>query len=208
LVQDQSNALPAASQRVVQRERTRGRLLEAARKAFHLRGVEQVSMEDIAAAAAVSRATIYLHFPGKHILLKALLEEDWQQQIRLFERLSNVQVFEVEQLSKWVLRVAEGMRRARDSFGIHWAALGQNPELIMRHCEHRAELARLLLDWAARDGDRQTPEITIEAELIVAELEHFATAAAIVWSEEQLSVALPMVVSRICKFAIAPITKA
>jgi len=158
-------------------------------------------MEDIAASAQVSRATIYLHFPGKPMLLKALLEEDWQQQIRLFERLANVQVLEVEQLGKWVLRVAEGMRKARDSFGIHWAALGQNPELIMRHCEHRTELAGLLLHWAAGDDDTQALATAIEAELIVAELEHFATAAALVWSDEQLWAALPMVVSRVSKFA-------
>ena len=171
--------------------------MAAARKAFHLTGVEQVSMEDVAALAEVSRATIYLHFPGKPALLKSLLQEDWEGQVRLFERLAEVPVCSQEQLDIWVLRVAEGMRRARDSFGIHWAALGQNPDLIEAHHEHRIRLARMLIDWAGGDAAEAALDMSIEAELIVAELEHFATAAAVAWSGEQLARALPIVTSRI-----------
>ncbi len=156
-------------------------------------------MEDIAAAAAVSRATIYLHFPGKSALLEALLEEDWAGQLRLFERLSDIGLNDGGQIAAWVLRVAEGMRKARDSFGIHWAAMGQNPALTVRHHEHRGELARLLL--LAMDGEGQggVPR-TVEAELIVAEIEHFATAAAIGWSDAQVAAALPLVTTRIYDF--------
>jgi AcrR family transcriptional regulator len=134
-----------SSQRTSKREDTRRRLLAAARKLFRLRGVEQASMEDIAAAANASRATIYLYFAGKPALLEALLEEDWAAQIRLFERLGTLDMRVSDQLGDWVLRVAEGMRKARDSFGIHWAALGQNPALTIRHHEHRSELAIILL---------------------------------------------------------------
>lgn len=196
-----SSGAPAISRRAEQREGTQKRLLTAARGAFRSRGVEQVSMEDIAALAKVSRATIYLHFPGKPVLLKALLQEDWEQQVRLFDRLANVQASNAEQLDRWVLRVAEGMRRVRESFAIHWAAIGQNPELILGHHEHRTRLARRLMDWAGVDSV-PAQALAIEAELIVAELEHFATAAAVAWSEEELAVALPIIVSRIRNFAL------
>jgi AcrR family transcriptional regulator len=191
------------SQRAVQREDTRRRLLAAARKLFRARGVEQVSMEDIAAAAAASRATIYLYFAGKPALLEALLEEDWAAQVRLFERLGSIDVHDRDQLGGWVLRVAEGMRKARDSFGIHWAALGQNPALTARHHEHRGELAKILLsamqDAAAEGNGGLAREV--EAELIVAELEHFATASAMGWSDDQAQAALPLVVARLRGFA-------
>ena len=191
------------SQRADRREDTRRRLLSAARKLFRLRGVEQISMEDIAAAASASRATIYLYFAGKPALLEALLEEDWAAQVRLFERLDAVNLGDCDQLGAWVLRVADGMRKARDSFGIHWAALGQNPALTVRHHEHRIELARILMlamqDLPAKGNGGLAREV--EAELIVAELEHFATASAVGWSDDQVKVALPLVVARLRDFA-------
>lgn len=192
-----------SSQRTIKREDTRRRLLAAGRKLFRVRGVEQTSMEDIAVAAAASRATIYLYFAGKPALLEALLEEDWAGQIRLFERLGGINVRDSCQLSTWVLHVAEGMRRARDSFGIHWAALGQNPALTVRHHEHRGDLARILLrdmqDAPAEGQGGLTREV--EAELIVAELEHFATASAVGWNEAQAKTALPLIVTRLRSFA-------
>lgn len=191
------------SPRKIKREDTRRRLLAAGRKLFRLRGVEQASMEDIAAAANASRATIYLYFAGKPALLEALLEEDWSAQIRLFERLGTLDVRDCDQLGAWVLRVAEGMRKARDSFGIHWAALGQNPALTVRHHEHRGELARILLREMqnAPVGGQGCLAREVEAELIVAELEHFATASAIGWSEAQAEAALPLVVARLRSFS-------
>jgi AcrR family transcriptional regulator len=187
---------PVPSQRLAQREDTRRRLLTAARKLFRARGVEHVSIADIAAAADVSRATIYLYFSGKPPILEALLEEDWAGQLKLFDRLLEMDVRDTGQLSVWVLRVAEGMRRARDSFGIHWAALGQNPALTGRHHEHRTVLARVLLR-AFPNGEEPNLSRAVEAELIVAELEHFATSAAVGWGADEIAAALPLVVGRL-----------
>ena len=188
---------PVPSQRLAQREDTRRRLLAAARKLFRAKGVEHVSIADIAAAADVSRATIYLYFSGKPPMLEALLEEDWAGQLQLFDRLLEMDVHDAGQLSAWVLRVAEGMRRARDSFGIHWAALGQNPALTARHHEHRTVLAKVLLG-AFPNGEELNLPRAIEAELIVAELENFATSAAVGWGADEIATALPLVVGRLC----------
>ncbi len=158
-------------------------------------------MEEIATEASVSRATLYLHFPGKPSLLEALLLEDWAGQIRLFERLRAVDLSDSEQLSRWLMRVAEGMRLARDSFGIHRAALGQNPELTLKHQHHRTMLAELLLQAIAATGSRADLARAIEAELIVAEIEYFAIAAAIGWSADQFATALPLVTDRLRAFA-------
>jgi AcrR family transcriptional regulator len=51
------------------RDRTRGALLAAADAAFGTRGWARTRMEDIAAAAGVSAATAYNHFPTKHALI-------------------------------------------------------------------------------------------------------------------------------------------
>lgn len=191
------------SLRVIQREDTRHGLLAAARKLFRTHGVERVSMEKIAREAGVSRPTIYIHFPGKAALLEALLVEDWTGQVRLFERLRDVDLSAGDQLEHWIVRVAEGMRKARESFGIHRAALGQNPELTIRHQEHRVRLAEILLQAIGGKAKGGQPDLAraLQAELIVAEIEYFATAAAIGWSAEQFSTALPLVTERLREFA-------
>jgi AcrR family transcriptional regulator len=49
-------------------------ILEAALAEFTERGFEAARMEDIAKAAGLSKAAIYLYFPGKMALLEALIE--------------------------------------------------------------------------------------------------------------------------------------
>jgi AcrR family transcriptional regulator len=51
------------------RNRTRRALLDAADAAFSSRGWGNTRMEDVAAAAGVSAATAYNHFPSKHALV-------------------------------------------------------------------------------------------------------------------------------------------
>jgi AcrR family transcriptional regulator len=49
-------------------------ILEAALAAFTERGFEAARMEDVAKAAGLSKAAIYLYFPSKMALLEALIE--------------------------------------------------------------------------------------------------------------------------------------
>lgn len=198
-----TGAEPArTSLRSIQRADTRRRLLVAARTLFRTNGVENVSMEDIARGAAVGRATIYLHFPGKPSLLTALLDEDWAGQLVLFERLGDIDADDQEALTAWLLRVVEGMRKAQDSFAIHRAAMGQNPDLVAAHHEHRRKLA-VLLQRALHAGasrPRATVEGEIEAEMIVAEIEYFATAAVMMWTQEEVAVGLSLLTERLLRF--------
>lgn len=160
-------------------------------------------MEDIATAAAVSRATVYLHFAGKPALLRALLEQDWEGQLRLFERLLQTDLADRSAVLAWVMQVVEGMRAASDSFAIHRAALGQNGELAVLHQQQCMRLAKVLCRASgdAAGSSRARMARSIEAELIVSGIEHFATASVIGWSARQLEVAIPLVVERIRAFA-------
>jgi AcrR family transcriptional regulator len=60
---------PRARAARTKRDRTRRALLDAADSAFGSRGWSRTRMEDIAAAAGVSAATAYNHFPTKHALV-------------------------------------------------------------------------------------------------------------------------------------------
>lgn len=61
-----------------QREETRRKLYETALASFRARGVGATSIEEIAAAAGVSRGTFYFHYPTKEDVLLQLLQESQQ----------------------------------------------------------------------------------------------------------------------------------
>ena len=55
-------------------QETRHRILDAAENVFHERGVAHASLEDIAAAAEVTRGAIYWHFKDKAELFDAMMQ--------------------------------------------------------------------------------------------------------------------------------------
>ena len=58
-----------------------GRIVEAASPLFYRRGLAAVTVEDIAAAAGLTKRTLYYHFPTKDDLIVAYLER-WRTRIR------------------------------------------------------------------------------------------------------------------------------
>ena len=55
-------------------QETRVRILDAAEEVFHEKGVSNASLEDIAAAAEVTRGAIYWHFKDKAELFDAMMQ--------------------------------------------------------------------------------------------------------------------------------------
>lgn len=53
---------------------TRSSILDAAEQLFHAQGVSRTSLQDIAAAAGVTRGAIYWHFLDKSALFNAMLD--------------------------------------------------------------------------------------------------------------------------------------
>jgi AcrR family transcriptional regulator len=57
------------------RDPTRQRIVEAARVHFFGHGFRSVTMDDLAEELAISKKTLYAHFPGKFDLLEAVLAD-------------------------------------------------------------------------------------------------------------------------------------
>ena len=56
-------------------EQTRRRIMQAALRTFHRRGIARTTLEQVARAARVTRGAIYWHFSGKQALLRAIRED-------------------------------------------------------------------------------------------------------------------------------------
>jgi TetR/AcrR family acrAB operon transcriptional repressor len=79
---------PARSERA---QRTRQRILDAAGACFAGAGFSKTTVEEIAAAAGVSKGIVYHHFRGKEDVLESLLErtlEEWALASALDDRMA------------------------------------------------------------------------------------------------------------------------
>jgi len=73
------SSAPRRQSAAARRERARarpGEILNAARDIFSRKGFEAARMDEVAAAAGVTKPAVYRYFPGKDRLIEALLEED------------------------------------------------------------------------------------------------------------------------------------
>jgi AcrR family transcriptional regulator len=74
-----SSETPRQSKRAQQAQATRRRIFEQARRLLEERGYHGVGMGEIASAAGITRAALYLHFESKTSLLLQLVE--WVDQV-------------------------------------------------------------------------------------------------------------------------------
>jgi AcrR family transcriptional regulator len=65
-------------------QKTQQRILDASYLLFRRRGYTRVSMDEIAAAAAVTKRTLYYHFSSKDSLLAAVLESQHRLALEAF----------------------------------------------------------------------------------------------------------------------------
>lgn len=87
-----------------QGERTRAKLLEAARAVFRERGYAASRIDDITQTAGTSHGAFYLYFQNKQDILEALAVETADEMYGLADRLETIEFGETgyEQLRSWV----------------------------------------------------------------------------------------------------------
>lgn len=95
-----SEKLPRSRQE--QRLLTRALICCSARTLFQSRGVDNVSVEQIASKASVTRSTFYLHFKGKEDVLRDVLQEVMQEQLRDYEKLIEQPRLDYAVIRRWL----------------------------------------------------------------------------------------------------------
>jgi AcrR family transcriptional regulator len=126
------------------------RILEAARSHFYSHGLERASVEAIAAAAGVSKMTIYSHFASKEGLFEAVVR---QRTDRVMGGLAGVEALDPKQPQRALLAIGEQfltLAREEDTLGQFraiYGAAGAQPEACRAFYRQGAD--RLIGDLAA-----------------------------------------------------------
>jgi len=150
------SALPDS---VARGDLTRARLLEAAVEAFGAKGFHGTTTRDIAAAAGMSPAAVYVHHRSKEELLYAISRDGHQATLDLVRAAAATAGSPTERLAA----IARDFAR-HHAYGHTWARI-VNYELEALSPEHREEIREL------RIGIEQEVRAVIEAGAAAGEFE-------------------------------------
>jgi len=100
--------------RARQKATRRTAVLDAARHLFTERGVEATTIEEIAARAMVSPATVYNYFASRNDLLVAMLEHEWSG---VEARLATLGPRPGDDVTRAMTRLVEAYNRLDEQFG-------------------------------------------------------------------------------------------
>jgi len=153
-------------------QQTRQRICEAAYVLFRRRGYSRVSMDEIAAAATVTKRTLYYHFKSKDQLLADVLESQHHLALASFrtfgDRLSGSPEAIIDGLFGQLAVWADKPRWAGSGFTrlvIELADLPGHPARRIAR-QHKAILEAQLAELLARAGAERPSELAREIWLL------------------------------------------
>jgi AcrR family transcriptional regulator len=117
-------------------------IMKCARKLILAQGAEKVSMEDIAQKVELSKATLYLYFPGKEVLFRAICEE-------------SANIF-IEYINPWLDSGISGLEALKRYWMSYLDMFGETDEMIILFYMHHF-LAPAFCDKPAKKKNQPTP---------------------------------------------------
>ncbi|RMI34902.1 TetR/AcrR family transcriptional regulator [Nocardia stercoris] len=173
----ESSAAPRGSLREEQKRSTRARIVETARELFATRGYSAVRVDDIAGAAGCSRATFYLHFPGKPEVLRAVAETGTLASVLMFYAdLDRVLTTgSRDEFADWMTRAIGWFVANKDLLPAWDEATALEPEFRALARDGIMTLADHMPDYLSRWPADRRDEARLRIELLVAQLERFFT---------------------------------
>lgn len=144
---------------------TRKRILEAAYRLFRRQGYSRVTMDEIAAAARLTKRTLYHHFESKDRLLADVLADQHELAIRAFRTFGDKLSGSAEEIVAEIFRDlavwADRPRWAGSGFTrlvIELADLPGHPARKIAR-RHKSELEDCLADLLAQSGVERSKEL-------------------------------------------------
>jgi AcrR family transcriptional regulator len=129
-------------------------IVDAARRLFLAPGLGRVSMDDLARELKMSKKTIYRHFPDKHSLITAVLD----QQFEAIERALAAAAEDAEgkPFGERIQRFLIAAGGKLGQIGAAQLAMGRGDAVLRRHVEQRIDtVVYRRLDELFRDGHRR-----------------------------------------------------
>jgi len=122
-------------------------ILAAALDVFRARGFAAARLDDVAERAGVSKGTLYLYFPGKEALFKALVRESVLPNIARAEALARAHRGSAADLLRQILTGMGALLTADERISAF-------PKLMIAEAGNFPELARFYLHQVIRRGFR------------------------------------------------------
>lgn len=165
------------SMREEQRRTTRRRIVEAGRQCFYDQGVSETAVEQIARAAGVGRATLYLHFANKDAILLEVLATNMRGVRTIFRELCEIDGIDTRAVRAWLDHYVETIRAHGDAMRLFHVGLANDPAARTLIDNHRDRIAAFLAErFDALDlADAHSHARLI---LVLARVDHLASAAA------------------------------
>ncbi|MFC3110793.1 TetR/AcrR family transcriptional regulator [Undibacterium arcticum] len=160
-------------------DRKREAILQAAITEFRSHGFEATSMDKIAASAAVSKRTVYNHFPSKDDLFAAILQQLWESSAAITELCYRAdvplraQLLELMQQKMRMLNDAYFMDLARVAIAATIHSPERAKEMIAR-MDKREEGVTAWIRAAQADGKLKSVDPEFAAHLLQGQLKAFA----------------------------------
>ena len=154
-------------------ERTREGILQAAYKLFRRRGFFRVGVDEIAAAAGITKRSLYYHFKSKDALLAAVLASQHEQTFAAFQtfgiELSGGPEQMVDALFRGLAIWSAKPQWAGSGFTrlvIELADLSGHPARSIAR-QHKAALEKHLAELLAKEGVRSPKQRARELSLLM-----------------------------------------
>lgn len=158
-----------------QKRATRAKLVAAARNQFESRGYAAVTVDEIASEVGCSRATFYVHFPGKLEILEAISAEATSV-MSYYEDLDRVlETRSRAEFTQWLTRVFEWFQENRRMLPAYDEAVALEPELRTVARRELSALPNAMTQYLGHWPEEDRDEARLRIELLLAQLERFFT---------------------------------
>lgn len=158
---------------------TQERLVKAAISVFIERGYTETTIDEIVAAAGVSRATYYLHFKSKIEVMRAIIAKTDAENRDLLVELRGKQQLTRQEIGLWLRRFIAHVLAEGDRFVVGLQAFASESELD-RDLQAGIEMAATVVAGFIQEREPMSEqEARIRAELLVHALQHACRRAAV-----------------------------
>jgi len=140
-----------SSLRDANKQRTRMRIVEAAKEAFVEKGYGPTTMSHIADRAGIGRATLYLHFATKVEITDEIARSLGPRMVGILRNLSATP-FDQEGLEGWIRDLLGGLRSFGPLAKVVSEAIGNNRELVESLVSSMRDTGAAIADDLRRAG--------------------------------------------------------